>query len=263
MSFIDSVITCQFSNLTITETHSSENPEKTFTLFENNQVLARAMERDLISFSEDSSDYKRYLESWDREVKLMQSACRLQNACCTVLVSGCEVGTYKSYGFLFNAQTADVFHAASHDISSSVGNDGKMIVPLTEGTLENMNLKDLIKFIQNTPICERDSMNEVNAHFKDDDLIGLFINKFPQETSSSSLLKIEILVIQKYLETHHSLKLPLFNYDATKGELSSFDKSSSQIRSLFLSARSIAAIKCLQAYGEALGYKINSAGRML
>lgn len=180
-----------------------------------------------------------------------------KNVSCTLLVPGAAVTTYKPYGFLFNAKTARILHAATHDIGSATDLDGSLIAPKNE----DMSLDELVHFIQTTP--DRCGMNEVNANFLIRDLMGLFICK-----SLSASLMVEILVIQKMLKNQYSLELPVFIYDAEQGKLELYKPSGADRLKLLLAIKTsapastgVGVIKA-KLVAPYLGYTVSDQGKI-
>ncbi len=246
------------STLEVSDTDSFiYDPSITLTLFSRHSVLARAIETTPLG-----ADERLNLRNWDWECEKLKSHEGRKNACCTLLVSGEPVATHDSFGFLFNSETAQVFHAASHDINSYVGSDGIMSVPQEEGTLENMSIESLKKYILSTPAGLRDEKNEVNAHFKAKDILGLFINEMDAKSTAAALLNLQIIFIQNHLKIKHGLDLPLFIFNTKKGQIRLFNDQYQQIPLLMIRTKRELGFDTLRLVAGPLGYTVDPKGRI-
>jgi len=222
-----------------------ENADIVRSLFEQNRLLARATENEVLS------DDKLRFESHDREIEGMRSD-RLKNVSCTLLVPQENVTTYKPYGFLFNGKTSEILHAATHDIGSATDNNGSLIAP----TEENMSLEELVDFIKNTPPSDRYTMNEVNANFTEKDLVGLFICSV-----QSAIPQIEILLVQQRIKQKYGLDLPIYAYDQIKGELTPYQNKEKINRFLF-ELKTQRGIAFTQPVARLLGFSMTDKGQL-
>jgi len=238
-----------------------KNAQTIVELFEDHQILSRAMERDFEGLDLTDPETKIKLKSWDREITLLH-ADDLKNASCTLLVSGCAVGTYKNYGMLFNAKTSQVFHASAHDILSCVNSEGKKIVPLTKGTFENLTLEELRDYILNTPLNQRSRMNEVNAHFKKRDALGLFINDVSGSSPLFAQFQLEIFYIQQVVKKHFHTHWPVFTYDQDLGKLTFLSFTPDRIVPLLIKVKNFYGKVQANHLALGLGFRITDKGQI-
>jgi len=213
----DEVMSKLFQGLTFEEPKKGP-PLDVMSIFQEKRLLARALEPD-ISNSIDEDRPSLNFRTVNGEMEQMYQG-RFNNVSCTLLIPGQKVTTYKPYGFLFNAQTANIIHAASHDIGSYTNDDGSLCAPKEL----NMSLEQLAKFVEETPLSDRFSMNEVNANFRIRDLTGFFV---VEPVDSCNML--DLIAMQGMFEKFHQIKLPIFLYDQDRGALTLFNHRSDEI----------------------------------
>ena len=225
------------------------------SLFKENRLLARATETEVLSDVDEDHPRLKF-ECHQREIDAMAEG-RFKNVSSTLLIPGSAVNTYKPYGFLMNAKTATILHAATHDIGSFTNGDGS----LNASAEENMSLDELTAYVKKFP--GNFGMNEVNANFNLKDLEGLFVCR-----SDSSYGKVDVLVLQKMIQAKYGIALPIFQYDPDLGKLAPYEPTDGDKLRLLLSLRepnygkrTIGVIKA-QLVAPYLGYSVSDAGRI-
>ncbi|HSX04717.1 MAG TPA: hypothetical protein VLG76_08330 [Rhabdochlamydiaceae bacterium] len=116
------------------------------------------------------------------------------------------------------------------------------------------NLHELSDFIKKTPLFNRYSMNEVNAHFSIRDLVGLFVND-----QESAIPQLEILLVQRMVKEKYHLDLPIYVYDSKNGCLSPFKTNVSR---LLIELRGQKGISFTQNVAQMLGYSMSDNGSL-
>lgn len=187
----------------------------TFQSFENKSLLARAMDTVFVDGFLIADGYR---SSWGQESELLLEE-GVSHASCTLLLPGCHVDTYKSYGFLFDGQVAKVEGAYKGDGNTCINEFGEKA---TNSDFES--LADLAKYVETQ--SDRPKMNEVVATFSHNSLRGLFIRK--ERNSLFSYLGVppdqllNLLYIRKRLSKTLG-ELPIFIYDEVKGNLEALE----------------------------------------
>jgi len=191
---------------------SKGNIEETMELFKGNKLLARAMEPARLG-----ADGDFHFEPWDEELKSLGKE-GLQYVSTTLLVAGEEVPTYKSYGMLVDSDKAEIAHIAKDDSNSR----GSTPEDFSAAETDVKSLEGLADIIKNQT---EGRINEVNAHFRQEAVRGLFVTK------ESSVGKVEAYMTQLYLMTQGE-DLPLFVYSQKMGELEPADFTSENVEQL-------------------------------
>ena len=173
-------------------------------LFENNQLLVRAMDEPSLKKNNNKLNYD--FSVWAEERDIAQKD-QLKYVSSTLLISGEAIPTYKNFGFLLDSNKADIVHVADSDSGSGVTNQGDFVANETE-------LKSLSDLVEKTKKEKLKDMNEVNINIKDDAIIGLFVNKCPSERP-----KTLTLLAQEYYKLHTGKELPIFIYDTANGKI--------------------------------------------
>lgn len=110
-------------------------------------------------------------------------------------------------GFIINSNKTEVIHVADSDSGSGTDKEGNLVANETD-------LHSLAELAQKTKEQKLKDMNEVNINFKDDAIMGLFVNKCLSERP-----KALILLAQEYYKLHTRKELPIFTYDIKQGKL--------------------------------------------
>jgi hypothetical protein len=200
----------------------SVDPKVALNLFARDEILIRAMEDDL--FTDIGERGKIDFRTWDSEVDLLENQ-GLRNCSCTLLLPGTYVATYKPLGILYSSRTSDVFYAADHDILSNTDSKGMNVSP----EAENRSLQDIAKIVRSGKAAS--SMNEVRAHFKTRDAVGL-VYCAGKDPGYERVSILKMLVMQKRIKDKTGTTLPIFKYHAEKGALEVLDPKTYSIRML-------------------------------
>ncbi len=230
--------------------HLAES-DKVIALFSEKQLLARAMETDVtrdLDKDRPRPDYRTFTSEMD----LMHTTEKMSNVSCTLLVPDSPVATYKPYGFLFNAKTSKIVHAATHDVISVVRSDETLDVPEEE----NLTIEELAKAIESKLAFEKSSMNEVNATFGVGDLVGLFV-----VDSDDKMNQIDVILVQDMLKQKYRLNVPIYSYNQQRGQITLYDKKAKAI-SLIVEAKNRKGIPFARIIAPSLGLSVSESGRV-
>ena len=197
---------------------SEIEPGAVLGLFESCGLLARVIDNPRISRTLDG--LKLTLETAQAELELLEDE-GLKCASSTLIIPehGQTLYLDKSAGFLFNPNSSEIVHVSDRDSGSSGsgkdfranGSSFESVGDLAEHMRTNRNIH---------------SMNEVNANFTMDSLVGVVV----RETFSASSLLSGILLHKFILK--HGFKIPLFKYNQDTGALECFDYTNHNIDEL-------------------------------
>lgn len=205
-------------------TYKSEiEPSAVLELFESCGLLARVIDNPRISKTLDG--LRLTLETAQAELELLEDE-GLECASSTLIIPehGQTLYLDKSAGFLFNPNSSQIVHVSDRDSGSSgSGKDFRA----NESSFESVG--DLAEHMRTTRNIH--SMNEVNANFTINSLVGVVV----RETFSASSLLSGILLHKFMLK--HGFKITLFKYNQDSGTLECFDYTNLYIDELIESLK--------------------------
>ncbi len=134
----------------------------------------------------------------------------------TLLLPGKHIPTYENFGFMFNGATAELHHI-HHQDSGSVGHGDNFSA--AESNLQS--LADLAAVVSD----EEPKMNEVNATFKQDDLIGIFALEVKKPVG-----KVSALLMQQRIAQLTGKEFPVYVYDIDAGEITRWQPAAEDVQ---------------------------------
>lgn len=185
--------------------------EDIIKLFEQGKLLARAMESPSICRNPETKVFSYDFSVWANEYEEAKEE-GLGSLSTTLLVAGESIPTYKPIGFLLNSDETDIRHVAETDSGSSGNEKYENFRANFTGIKSLSELQEIIKS------KHENVMNEVNVNMSENAYIGLFANK-----ALSQLPIAHMLLAQKYYELQTGTILPMYVYDAKKGQLENID----------------------------------------
>lgn len=185
---------------------------ETLEIFQAERLLARAMDRPMIR--RDGMDFGVV----DDELGYMAEPEGMKHVSTTLLVPGERVSVYKPFGFLVDAERAEIEHVSEHDSGSNTDNEGNL-------KTNESDLATLDELAQRIHESSTRDMNEVNATLPTDAVRGLFATNY-------YLPKLDALVTQHHVQRQGKGTLPIFLYDQDRGSLLPWEPSTEEIAKL-------------------------------
>lgn len=179
-------------------------------LYNNNNLIARAMDLPNLRRANDNTVFD--CSTWINEFELMERN-MFTSVSSTLLVPNVPVKTYKNVGYLVDSNIAECFHFCKTDSGSS-GNISNGDFAANQSDFNS--LEELADFIVKNNHGE---MNEINMNLPPEAVVGLFINRCPNERF---LLKGLIPTISA-LKKRFGIDLPLYEYDQSQGLLTKIE----------------------------------------
>jgi hypothetical protein len=188
-------------------------------LFENGALLVRALDSPRIIKTPEGPglDYSTIDTEFDDLQD--QDGNGLHYASSTLLLPGKQIQTYKGFGFMFNGSESELHHLHTEDSGSNGMDDDSRA---TESNITS--LAELAETIQQDPIPP---MNEVNASFREANLVGIFAKDAARPTN-----KLDAWLTRRHLTTEYGIELPLYLYDIEAGAIQQWEPTLEEVRVL-------------------------------
>lgn len=198
------------------EQADKEHAEK---LFETGTLLVRALDSPRIVKTPEGPGFD--YDVIDNELEYLQDeeGDGLSYASSTLLLPGKRISTYKGFGFMFDGSESELHHLHTQDSGSN--GQGKDFRAAESNITSLAELAEAIKDNPTPP------MNEVNASFREPNLVGIFANEADKPTN-----KLDAWFARYHMTERMDKQLPLYIYDTSVGAIQQWEPTLEEIKIL-------------------------------
>lgn len=198
---------------------NNETSSTTEKVFENGTLLVRALDSPRITKTPAGIGLDYDAINNELEDLQDQEGDGLSYASSTLLLPGKRVPTYKGFGFMFDGSESELHHLHPQDSGSN--GQGK---DFRAAESRITSLAELAEVIQENPTPP---MNEVNASFRESNLMGIFANEASKPTN-----KLDAWFTRHHLTNKTDKQLPLYIYNTEAGTIQQWEPTLEEIKTL-------------------------------